>query len=95
MDPPASFRVLYHGTGDKMTLGLSAENPRCMGGYGGSSQIVLPAALSAVGGTQLDNGTASFLSTPNRAPDLIAKLAFDPNSRVHFEVGGIARFFKI
>ena len=90
------FRVLYHGTGDKMTLGLSAENPnQYMGGYGGGGQIVLPAALSAVGGTQLDNGTASFLSTPNRAPDLIAKLAFDPNSRVHFEVGGIARFFKI
>lgn len=90
------FRVLYHGAGDKMTLGLSAENPnQYMGGYGGGGQIVLPAALSAVGGTQLDNGTASFLSTPNRAPDLIAKLAFDPNSRVHFEVGGIARFFKI
>ena len=90
------FRVLYHAPGDKMTLGLSAENPnQYMGGYGGGGQIVLPAALSAVGGTQLDNGSASFLSTPNRAPDLIAKLAFDPNSRVHFEVGGIARFFKI
>jgi hypothetical protein len=90
------FRVLYHGTGDKVTLGLSAENPnQYMGGYGGGGQIVLPAALSAVGGTQLDNGSASFLSTPNVAPDLIAKLAFDPNSRVHFEVGGIARFFKI
>ncbi len=90
------FRVLYHGTGDKMPLGLSAENPnQYMGGYGGGGQIVLPAALSAVGGTQLDNGTAGFLSTPNVAPDLIAKLAFDPSSRVHFEVGGIARFFKI
>jgi hypothetical protein len=90
------FRVLYHGTGDKVTFGLSAENPnQYMGGYGGGGQIVLPAALSAVGGAQLDNGTAGFLSTPNPAPDLIAKLAFDPTSRVHFEVGGIARFFKI
>ncbi len=90
------FRVLYHGADDKMTFGLSAENPnQYMGGYGGGGQIVLPAALSGVGGTQLDNGSASFLSTANRAPDLIAKLAFDPNSRVHFEVGGIARFFKI
>jgi len=90
------FRVLYHGPGDKVTFGLSAENPnQYMGGYGGGGQIVLPAALSAVGGTQLDNGTASFLSTPNPVPDVIAKLAFDPHSRVHFEVGGIAREFKI
>jgi len=90
------FRVLYHGAGDKVTFGLSAENPnQYMGGYGGGGQIVLPAALSAVGGTQLDNGTASFLSTPNPRPDIIAKLAFDPVSRVHFEIGGISREFKI
>jgi len=91
-----SFRVLYHGNNDKMTFGLSAEAPnQYMGGYGGGGQIVLPAALSAVGGTQLDNGSASFLSTPNLAPDIIAKVAFDPTSRVHFEVGGITRVFKI
>jgi hypothetical protein len=90
------FRVLYHGPGDKMTFGLSAENPnQYMGGYGGGGQIVLPAALSAVGGTQLDNGSASFLSTPNSMPDIIAKLAFDPSSKVHFEIGGITRRFKI
>ncbi|MFY9726570.1 MAG: hypothetical protein WB579_23305 [Bryobacteraceae bacterium] len=90
------FRVLYHAADDKVTFGLSAENPnQYMGGYGGGGQIVLPAALSAVGGTQLDNGTASFLSTPNVRPDVIAKLAFDPTSRVHVEVGGITRTFKI
>jgi len=91
-----SFRALYHGAGDKVTFGVSAEQPnQYMGGYGGGAQIVLPAALSAVGGTQLDNGTASFLSTPNVRPDIIAKLAFDPISRVHFEIGGITRTFKI
>jgi len=90
------FRVLYHGPGEKVTFGISAENPnQYMGGYGGGGQIVLPAALSAVAGTQLDNGTASFLSTPNVRPDIIAKLAFDPVSRVHLEVGGITRTFKI
>ncbi len=28
------------------------------------------------------------------APDIIAKLAFDPSSRFHFEVGGVERNFK-
>src|SRR5581483_1601309 len=84
------FRVLYHGAENKWTWGLSAENPnQYMGGYGGGGQIVLPSALSAVGGTQLNNGSASPLSSPNVAPDFISKVAFDPSSRVHVEFGGI------
>lgn len=90
------FRVLYHGPGDKVNFGLSAENPnQYMGGYGGAGQIVLPSALTAIAGAQLDNGSAGFLSTPNVAPDFIAKLAFDPSPRAHLEVAGIERTFKV
>jgi uncharacterized coiled-coil protein SlyX len=90
------FRVLFHGPGDKVTFGLSAENPnQYMGGYGGGGQIVLPSALTGLAGTQIDNGSTSPLSTPNPAPDIIAKLAFDPSSRAHVEIGGIQRTFKL
>ncbi len=90
------FRVLLHGPKDKVTFGLSAENPnQYMGGYGGGGQIVLPSALTGLAGTQIDNGSTSPLSTPNPAPDIIAKLALDPVSRFHFEVGGIQRTFKL
>jgi hypothetical protein len=90
------FRVLYHGPDDKMSIGLSAENPnQYMGGYGGGGQIVLPTALGGLAGTQIDNGSTSPLSTPNVAPDIIAKLAIDPSSRAHLEVAGIQRTFKV
>ena len=93
------MRVLYHPT-DKVTFGFSAENPdQYIGGSAGGSGITLPSALSALSSTQLDNapniGTAStVLSVPTVNPDFIAKLALDPSSRFHFEVGGIERTFK-
>jgi len=94
------FRVLYHA-GDKVTLGLSAEEAdQYMGGSGGGSTIVLPAAYTGLASTQLDNapniGTAStVLSTPTLTPDFIGKVAFDPSSRFHAEVAGIVSTFKI
>jgi hypothetical protein len=88
-------RFLYHPNG-KVAVGLSLENPdQYIGGSAGGPQIVLPAALSAVAGAQLDNTSTMYLSTPNPAPDVIAKVAFDPSSRVHFEVAGLDRTFKI
>jgi len=90
------FRFLLHAPKDVVTWGVSFENPnQYMGGSSGGPQIVLPSALSAVAGAQLDNGSTSFLSTPNPMPDIISKLAFDPTSRVHFEVAGIVRDFKV
>jgi hypothetical protein len=87
------MRVLIHPT-DKVTFGFSAENPdQYVGGSGGGSSIVLPSALSALSGSQLDAGSI-VLSAPTLAPDFIAKLAIDPSSRFHFEVGGIQRTFK-
>jgi hypothetical protein len=87
------FRFLYHPS-EKVTAGLSFENPdQYIGGSGGGPTITLPAALASLGGGQFDNAS-NVLVTPNVHPDIIAKLAFDPNSRVHFEVAGIERTFK-
>jgi hypothetical protein len=109
-------RVLFHA-GDKVTFGVSAEQPdQYIGGSGGGSTTVLPAALLALQGLQLDaglnlgacaNNTAatatslsysctgqSYLAQPAFIPDIIAKLAFDPFSRFHFEVGGVVSEFK-
>jgi hypothetical protein len=86
-------RVLYHPS-EKVTFGLSLENPdQYIGGSGGGPSITLPSALSSLAGGQFDNAT-NVLVTPNVNPDIIAKLAFDPTSRVHFEVAGIERTFK-
>jgi len=88
------MRVLYHPS-DKVTLGLSLENPdQYIGGSAGASTTVLPAALAGLAGAQLDNQT-NVQTIPNVHPDIIAKVAFDPTSRVHFEVAGIERTFKV
>jgi uncharacterized coiled-coil protein SlyX len=89
----AGARVLYHPSG-KATFGLSFESPdQYIGGSGGGPTIVLPAALTSLAGGQLDNASNVFV-TPNMNPDIVAKLAFDPSSRVHFELAGIERTFK-
>jgi hypothetical protein len=90
------MRILYHA-GDKVTFGLAAENPDAYaGGSSGGSSIVLPAALTALSGTQLDmNNATNVFSIPNLTPDFIAKIAFDPVSRFHAEVAGIVSTFKI
>jgi hypothetical protein len=44
----------------------------------------------------LDFGASSGgIATPDLAPDVIAKLAVDPNKRVHFEIGGVERTFRV
>lgn len=94
------MRVLIHPN-EKVTFGLSLENPdQYMGGANGSGAAVLPAALTGLATTQLDNGgsisgTSTVLSTPTVSPDIIAKIAFDPSSRFHFEVAGITSQFKV
>jgi hypothetical protein len=94
------IRVLLHPS-DKVTFGVSFENPdQYIGGSAGGGAITLPAALTGLAATQLDNGgtigTANtVLTTPTVSPDIIAKIAFDPSSRFHFEVAGITSQFKI
>jgi hypothetical protein len=88
------IRFLYHPD-EKVTMGISFENPnQYMGNSSGAPLVVLPTALTALAGTQLDNAS-NTLVTPNVHPDIIAKIAFDPSSRAHIEVAGIERTFKI
>jgi hypothetical protein len=88
------IRFLYHPS-DQVTMGLSLENPdQYMGGSGGGSTVVLPAALTGLAGTQLDNQT-NVQTIPNLHPDIIGKIAFDPSARAHIEVAGIFRTFKM
>jgi len=94
------IRLLYRPN-DKITFGISAENPdQYIGGSAGGSGITLPAAYASLGGTQLDNAnnigvSNPVLAVPTVAPDFIAKFAFDPSSKFHFEIAGIERTFRI
>jgi hypothetical protein len=93
------MRVLYHPS-DKVTFGFSVENPdQYAGGSAGGSGITLPTAFAALSNTQLDvaqnvSAGQNVLTQPTVTPDFIAKIAFDPSSRFHFEVGGVNSNFK-
>ena len=91
------LRFVYHPT-KQVAFAIALDSPdQYAGGNGGSGTIVLPSALNATSSYQgeLDYGSGNTLSTPNVAPDIIAKLAFDPVKQVHFEIGGVARSFKV
>jgi hypothetical protein len=89
------LRIAYHPS-EKAALAVALDSPeQYMGGSSGGGQITLPAALASVyGGGELNNGS-SGLGTPNRAPDVVAKLALDPSKRLHFEAGGVLRNFRL
>jgi hypothetical protein len=97
-----AFRVIAHPT-KQWAIGVSLENP----------EQTLPGSVSEPGNlTSTANGFQEFDSnsgntssatgvnnpnTPNLAPDVIAKTAFDfgPNGHhVHFDVSGLFRTFK-
>lgn len=87
------FRILLHPN-KTTTFGISVENPeQYMGGSSGGGSITLPAALGAYSGGELSNNNSTE-AVPNLAPDFIAKLALDPNSKIHFEVAGLERSFR-
>ena len=89
-------RFVYHPT-DKIAAAVALDSPeQYIGGSAGGPLITCPAALGTVcgnGGTNEFNNGATTLSSPNRAPDIIAKVAFDPTSRIHVEGGGLERQF--
>jgi hypothetical protein len=86
------LRVVYHPS-DKMAFAIALDSPeQYIGGSAGAPTPTLPAALATYT-TELNNGGNTF-GVPNRAPDVIAKLAFDPSKKVHAEIGGVARFFQ-
>ena len=89
------FRVVYHPS-KQVHFGLAFENSEpYIGGANGGSAITVPAlfgSANAVSGAflggQINNG-ASVISAAAVHPDIIAKLAFDPNPKVHFEIAGV------
>ncbi len=95
------FRYVYHPS-EKVAFGLALENSEpYVGGGNGGSGAVLPAAIStanavsgAVLGGQINNGS-STISAAALHPDIIAKLAFDPSKKVHFEIAGVEITNKI
>lgn len=88
------FRFIGHPS-KKVTFGISLESPeQYIGGSGGSTQPTLPAAFAGNNFfNQVNNGNTTT-SVPNLAPDIIAKVVFEPSSRFHFEIAGLERSFK-
>ena len=79
----------------KWVAGIAlAESEQYIGGSGGGGTPTLPAALSASNfNNEVNNGNTNT-SVPNVAPDIIAKIVYEPSSRVHWEVSGVERTFK-
>jgi hypothetical protein len=93
-DRVPGFRGVYH-FGDKAAFAVALENSEpYVGGGNGGSAIVAPAAIAGILGTQVNNGS-SVISAAALHPDIIAKLAFDPTSKFHFEIGGVEITNKI
>jgi len=88
------IRFVYHPAA-KVAFAVALDSPeQYTGGSGGGGTVIYPAIGAAYGGTQLNTG-GSTLGVPNVAPDVIAKLAFDPSSKFHIELGGLERQFKV
>ncbi len=89
------LRFVAHPT-NKVAFAVALDSPeQYVGGSAGGSLITPPAGLAGLLGSGEVNTGTTTLNVPNRAPDFIEKLAFDPTSRVHFEVGGVERIFKL
>ena len=78
------FRVAYHPN-EHWAIGVAAENPEQ---YVGAGEVVFPFAYNAQLATQLDANNQS--TTPNVAPDIIAKIAYDTEAwGRHFHIEGV------
>ncbi|MGB8479211.1 MAG: hypothetical protein WCE63_10255 [Acidobacteriaceae bacterium] len=84
-----SFRVTKQ-FGDKMWLGVSAENAETLNPAGSNLPTNLLIGSGGTGGG-LYNPTANY--SFNLAPDMVAKLAVEPGWG-HWELFGVSRFFR-
>ena len=84
-----SFRVAKQ-FGDKMWLGVSAENAETLNPAGSNLPTNLLIGSGGTGGG-LYNPTANY--SFNLAPDMVAKLAVEPGWG-HWELFGVSRFFR-
>lgn len=84
------FRFVYHASRN-VTAAVSLENAEQYVGASGS--VKFPAGFNAA---QVGNGSST--STPNVAPDVIGKLAFDGHAGsklMHVELAGLLSSFKV
>jgi hypothetical protein len=92
------LRFVYHPS-KQVAFAVALDSPdQYAGGSSGGSSIVLPTLLNSTStyAGELDlSASSGGIATPDIAPDIIAKLAFDPNKRVHFEIGGVERDFRV
>ena len=82
------FRFVAHAS-ETVTAGVALENPEQ---YVGTA-VVLPKSFPTF---EVDNGSVTN-QTPNRFPDVIGKIAFDPKTgetRQHVEAAFVVRGFK-
>lgn len=88
----AAAHFAWHAT-PNFTIGAGIENPQQ---YVGSSEVVYPYAFNAQLGPQFDTG--AIPGTPNRMPDVVAKVAYDSDvwsgTRLHLEAAGMWRHFR-
>jgi hypothetical protein len=84
------FRVSKN-FGSKLWIGASAENAETLNPAGSSLPTNLLIGSDGNNGG-LYNVTANY--SFNLAPDLLAKVAYEPGPWGHFEVFGISRFFR-
>ena len=85
-----SFRVVKQ-LGDKMWLGAAAENPETLNPGGSNLPTNILIGSGGTGGG-LYNSTANY--SFNLAPDMIAKAVFEPVPGQHYELFGIASFYR-
>jgi hypothetical protein len=82
-----SVRVAKSFADDKATVAFSVENPAML--VAGQAPAPAP-VFGGTGSGQLGNGNTY---SANLAPDLIAKVAFDPGYG-HYEIKAVGRFFR-
>ncbi len=92
-----TLRVVWHPT-DHIAWGIAAEEAQqYAGGGSGSPAITFPSALASGLANEINTNSQNF-SVPTVHPDIVSKLAFDPevNGRhLHIEADGVFRTFRI
>lgn len=86
----AEFRVGFHFTRN-FAWAVAAQNPQQFLGQP-AGQVQLPAGFKAIVTPQFDQ--ANNAGTPNLAPDLITKFAYD-GRKFHLELGGLATSARV
>jgi len=79
-----------------VAFGVALENStQYFGGSGGGGTPTLPAALASSYNFEVDYSQVNDRTLPNLHPDIIAKVAYDPSSRAHFEIGGLVSSIRL